>query len=51
MRFRSIGESGTNIRDYLKKIKEVENNFLNESLLAHFGMISLNENYEIREGS
>ena len=51
MRFRFLGESGSNIGDYLTKIKEVENNFLNESILSSLGMISLNDNIKITEGS
>ena len=43
MRFRSIGISASNIRDYIKSIKEVEDNYLNESILAHIGFISLEE--------
>ena len=43
MRFRSIGVSASNIRDYLKRVKEVEDNYINESTLAHIGFISLEE--------
>ena len=43
MRFRSIGISASNIRDYLTNIKEVEDNYINESTLAHLGFISLEE--------
>ena len=43
MRFRSIGASATNIRDYLSRVKELEDNYLNESLLTHIGFISLEE--------
>ena len=50
MRFRSIGESGSNIRDYLTRIKEVETNFINESILAHLDTISLKNNVKIKEG-
>ena len=50
MRFRSIGESGSNIRDYLTRIKEVETNFINESILAHLDAISLKNNVKIKEG-
>ena len=44
MRFRSIGVCASNIRDYLTHIKEVEDDYLNESTLAHIGFISLKEN-------
>ena len=50
MRFRSIGECGTNARDYLSNIKEVETNFINESILAQLGTVSLNDNIKIKEG-
>ena len=43
MRFRSIGISASNIRDYLTHIKELEDNYINESTLAHLGFISLEE--------
>ena len=43
MRFRSIGVSASNLRDYLKSLKEVEDNYINESILAHIGFISLEE--------
>ena len=43
MRYRSIGVSASNIRDYLTRIKEVEDNYINESTLAHIGFISLEE--------
>lgn len=43
MRYRSIGVSATNIRDYLKRVKEVEDTYINESTLAHIGFISLKE--------
>ena len=43
MRFRSIGVSASNIRDYLTRVKEVEDNYINESTLAHLGFISLEE--------
>ena len=47
MRFRSIGISAPNLRDYLKKIKEEEANYINESILAHIGFISLEDsNYK-----
>ena len=44
MRFRSIGVCASNITDYLTHIKEVEDNYINESTLAHLGFISLKEN-------
>ena len=43
MRFRSIGISAPNLRDYLKRIKEEEDNYINESILAHIGFISLED--------
>ena len=50
MRFRSIGESGSNIRDYLTRVQEVETNFFNESILAHLDAISLKNNVKVKEG-
>ena len=50
MRFRSIGACGANIRDYLTRIKEVETNFISESIIAHLGTISLNNDVKIKEG-
>ena len=50
MRFRSLGFCGTIIRDYLSKIKEVETNFLHESIIAHLGTIELNNQVKIKEG-
>ena len=44
MRFRSIGVCASNITDYLTHIKEVEDNYINESTLAHIGFISLKDN-------
>ena len=44
MRFRSIGVCASNIRDYLTHIKEVEDDYITESTLAHIGFISLKEN-------
>ena len=43
MRFRSIGISAPNLRDYLKRIKEEEDNYINESILAHIGFITLED--------
>ena len=43
MRFRSIGASATNIRDYLTKLKEEEDKYIYESILSHVGFISLEE--------
>ena len=43
MRFRSIGVSASNLRDYLKSLKEVEDNYIDESILTHIGFISLEE--------
>ena len=43
MRFRSIGISASNVRDYLNGIKELEDDYINESTLAHLGFISLEE--------
>ena len=50
MRFRSIGECGTNLRDYLSRLKEVETNYINESVIAHLGTITLNNPVKIKEG-
>ena len=47
MRFRSIGISASNKKDYLSYIKEVENDYINESILAHIGFISLEETNNI----
>jgi hypothetical protein len=44
MRFRSIGVSATNIKDYLSRVKELEDNYLIDSLLTHIGIISLEAN-------
>ncbi len=44
MRFRSIGVCETNKRDYLLRVKELEDNYLSESILTHIGFISLEEN-------
>ena len=43
MRFRSNGVSASNLRDYLKCLKEVEDNYIDESILTHIGFISLEE--------
>ena len=51
MRFRSIGECGANIRDYLSRIKEVETNLIFESIIANLGTIELNNNVKIKEGN
>ena len=50
MRFRSIGESGSNLRDYLSRVTEVETNFFNESILANLGTISLKPKVKINHG-
>ena len=50
MRFRSLGESGTNIRDYLSRLQDVETNFITESILSHIGAVSLNEDDSVQEG-
>ena len=47
MRFRSIGTSASNIEEYLKKIKEKENNYIEESTLSHITFISLKEEEKI----
>ena len=44
MRFRSIGVSASNLEEYLTKIKEKEQNYIEESTLAHMNFISINEN-------
>ena len=49
MRFRSIGICASNKKDYLSYIKEVENNYINESILAHIGFISLEETNNINQ--
>ena len=49
MRFRSIGICASNKKDYLSFIKEVENNYINESILAHIGFISLEETNNINQ--
>ena len=49
MRFRSIGICASNKKDYLSFIKEVENNYINESILAHIGFISLEETNNITQ--
>ena len=43
MRFRSIGASASNIEEYLSKIKERENSYIEESTLTHIKSISLEE--------
>ena len=43
MRFRSVGASASNIEEYLSKLKEKENSFIEESTLAHIKIISLEE--------
>ncbi len=43
MRFRSVGISASNIDDYLSKLKEKENDYLEESTLAHISFITLEE--------
>ena len=43
MKFRSIGVYATNKRDYLTRIKEVENDYIKESTLAHIGFISFED--------
>ena len=43
MRFRSCGMSASNIEEYLKKIKEKEQSYLEESTLSHITCISLAE--------
>ncbi len=43
MRFRSIGISASNIEEYLSKLREKENKYLEESALAHIGLISFEE--------
>ncbi len=43
MRIRSSGVSASNMEEYLTKIKETENAYLEESTLIYFGLISLEE--------
>ena len=43
MRFRSCGMSASNIEEYLKKIKDKEQSYLEESTLSHITCISLVE--------
>ena len=43
MRFRSIGVSASNLEEYLSKLKEKENAFIEESALVHINFISLDE--------
>ena len=43
MRFRSIGTSASNLEEYLRKIKENENNYIEESTLSYITCISLDE--------
>ena len=43
MRFRSCAMSASNIEEYLKKIKEREQSYLEESTLSHITCISLAE--------
>ena len=43
MRFRSVGLSASNMEEYLSKLKEKENNYLEESALAHIRLISFEE--------
>ena len=43
MRFRSVGVSASNLEEYLSKIKEKENSYIEESTLAHIKIISLEE--------
>ena len=50
MRFRSLGECGANIRDYLSRLQDVETNFITESIFSHMGTVSLNDNDNAKEG-
>ena len=43
MRIRSCGVSASNMEEYLSKIKEIDNNYIEESTLTYFGFISLEE--------
>ena len=53
MRFRSIGVAASTLEEYLTKIKEKENSYLEETTLTNIGFISLeekrnnNEEYEL----
>ena len=49
MRFRSIGISASNIEEYLAKVKEKENSYIEEATLAHINLISLGENDSIND--
>ena len=42
-RFRSCGMSASNIEEYLEKLKEKEEEYIQESTLAHITFISLDE--------
>ena len=47
MRFRSVGVSASNIEEYLKSLKEEEDNCIYESILSHFEFISLEKSENI----
>ena len=46
MRFRSLGISASNIKDYISKLKEKEIEYIEESALSHFNFISLEDDEE-----
>ena len=43
MRIRSSGVSASNMEEYLAKTKEIDNIYIEESTITHFGLISLEE--------
>ena len=49
MRLRFNGISASSIEEYLDKVKEQENIYIEESTLAHISLISLVENNNINE--
>ena len=49
MRFRSIGISASSKEEYLEKMKEQENFYIEESTLAHIGFISIDGNKDLND--
>ncbi len=49
MRFRSIGVSASSKEEYLEKIKEQENSYIEQSTLAHIGFISIDEKKDLSD--
>ena len=43
MRFRSFGLSASNMKEYISKLKEKENKYLEESTLAQIDLLNLEE--------